>query len=307
MLSSPENQRLTHAVFAKLNPEDLERINDSFIEYKLGKEILGGSPFYTIPIKEIELTIKSTTTVPDEQMLLMLSHGEGIEPDVEAAKKYSERKERIDGYHKNMLESGLPFYTFLCPDTYQPLEFTKDDLNAAKYGVRNKESGELERRPIPFSKMDSPETKWGEFQKEIKEIFAKYAITDAEVHILGSAGTGFSGNPKKPFKAWTHKSDLDCAIFSKQLSLRCAKSNIAVNTIIVQGDQYTVYKNKTDTGSSQSGFHDTTLGKELERVQQKWSSMLYEKYTDVQAKGDEVDIKVNIGTVPFASTIRFKV
>ena len=308
-LNSPANEGVTHAVFTTLKKDDLQQINQSFAHYGLKEETFqGGIVFYTSSIDEIALTIKCPTTMPDEQYLLSVSHREGIEPDLKAAQKYSQRKEQIKDLHNTIFSfEELEFSTFPCPHTFEPLEFTRKDLEAAIYGIENVETGEIERRPIPFSKMDEPETKWSDFKEEINVIFKNYGIMDAEVHILGSAGTGFSGNPMKPFKAWTHKSDLDCAIFSKQLSLYCAKSEIAVNTKIVQGEKFTVYKNKVDTGSGGRGFHETFLGKELEALQRKWSDMLYEKYGDVKATGEEVDIKVNIGTDPFKSTIGFKV
>ncbi len=234
---------------------------------------------------------------PDEQLLLKIQT-EGIEmmskeEILESKKKFQERTKIVEEkqqaiYQKKYRGSTEDEYVQLAPFSSQKLELA---LNGTEI---------LGRIPLTFSCRENGILRWNEFCKDVKLVFAGSKYDDVTVQILGSGVHGFSRNPKKEPKNWSHNSDGDLAIFSKKLSLDCADQKVQVNHIIKLNGKYTCYKNEKDQLREGLGFHDTDIGKKLSDLEEKWSTELYGKE---RASGTDLDFKVNINPSPFSDAI----
>jgi hypothetical protein len=159
------------------------------------------------------------------------------------------------------------------------------------------------RVPLSFKSKEQ----YQEFQADLAEVFDKHGISDATVQQVGSATTGYRGNPLKDFGEWKDTSDNDFAVFSGQALVQAHANNTPVNKKIIQGGRYTVFKN---SAPKKSGFYKTPLGRDLDKLAKKWNKKIYGheegglqplKPGQKVAERDGFDFKLNTGVEPFAS------
>jgi len=102
---------------------------------------------------------------------------------------------------------------------------------------------------------------------------------------VGSACRGWSSNIDKPCEPWRPSSDADFAVFSQDAILQM--KGISQNKHIDgESDIYNIYKS-----SGPLGFYQrTALGKELQKVADKWNKILYGL-----VRIDGTDFKLNVG------------
>ncbi|WP_424103152.1 DUF4157 domain-containing protein [Moorena producens] len=151
------------------------------------------------------------------------------------------------------------------------------------------EGDEKGRVPLTFDK-----DQFREFQQDLKSVFESEGITDAVVQQVGSATTGFRGNPNKEFGPWKPTSDTDLAVFSNQALVQADKKKLEANQKIVQSGRYTVYKN----APKDKGFYTSPLGKKLAELALRWNHKIY---GDMIVDG--FDFKLNLSTQPFTRAI----
>ena len=170
-----------------------------------------------------------------------------------------------------------------------------------------------ERIPLSFT-----EEQWGRFKEQLAAVFEKHGITDATVQQVGSATTGWRGNPKKDHGPYNPDSDNDFAIFSAQAMQQAQANRTPLNKGIEQGGRFTVFKNKASDGR---GFYRTPLGQDLEQLAGDWNEELYQGHRTgglqpipegrrskreeegkvARRSRDGFDFKLNSTTEPFAS------
>jgi hypothetical protein len=148
-----------------------------------------------------------------------------------------------------------------------------------------------ERVPLTYGSVEQ----FHEFKAEVKAIFESEGITDATVVQLGSGTTGWSSAPGKTGKPWSTKSDVDFAIFSEQALAQAMQVDAPVNPKNQQDGLYTTLKNKP---IDKKGFYDTSLGKKLKVLSDKWNEKIF---GDKDAEG--FDFKLNLGTKAFDSAV----
>ncbi len=126
-----------------------------------------------------------------------------------------------------------------------------------------------------------------QFRKELQEELAAAGIKDAKVVQIGSATTGWQGNPHKiPPKFWQPTSDADFAIYSPKALEQAMDIGAPVNQKVIMNGKYSIVKNTTPEGT---GFSNTAAGERLDAFSKKWNKILYGK-EDV----DGVDFKLNL-------------
>lgn len=172
-----------------------------------------------------------------------------------------------DNYHRAMSgEDPLPEH------------ITKERLKLAHDGDDNGV-----RVPLNWESAEQFE----EFKKELVEELAAAGVTDAQVVQIGSATTGWQGNPHKiPPKHWQTTSDADFAIYSPQAMAQAKAIGAPPNKKVVMNGKYSIVKNGTAEGN---GFNDTPAGQRLEAFSRRWNKKLYG-----QEDVDGVDFKLNL-------------
>jgi type VI secretion system secreted protein VgrG len=175
--------------------------------------------------------------------------------------------------------------------------------NATKEQLKNAYEGDETGTRIPLSFKSKEQ--YQRFQKDLKAVFDKHGIDDATVQQVGSATSGYRGNPTKPFGPWKPESDNDFAVFSPKALAQAQQNNTPVNQKIVQGGRFTVFKNSASGGR---GFYKTPLGKDLQGLSKKWNKEIYgheggalqpKKEGQKRATRDGFDFKLNTSTEPF--------
>ena len=154
--------------------------------------------------------------------------------------------------------------------------------------------GDVDGVRVPLTFRDRAE--FEEFQRDLRDALKRGGVHDAVVQQVGSATTGFKGNPTKPFGPWRPDSDTDLAVFSQDARKQAMANNSPVNPKIVQNGNYTVFKNEIK-GTDQ-GFYKTPVGRELEALAVKWNIRVYG-----DASADGFDFKLNTTTKPFGKAI----
>jgi len=148
-----------------------------------------------------------------------------------------------------------------------------------------------DRVPLTFESRDQFE----QFKAALRAVFAKHGITDATVQQIGSATTGWRGNPDKPLVPWKPSSDANFVISSDEAMVQLFDIRAEVNRRIVQGGRYVFFKNRADGGR---GFYATPLGKDLQRLAREWTMKIH---------GDEnvdgFDFKMSLGDMPFPGAV----
>lgn len=163
---------------------------------------------------------------------------------------------------------------------------------------------------IPLTFRDS--NQFAAFRTELAAVFESEGITDATVVQIGSATTGWKGNPQKyldyktaggtdegwaDFAAWKPTSDTDFAVFSEQALVHAHRVNAPANS------KYGVFKNGQPAtegfpGSGQAGFYNSSLGQKLYRLAAKWNQ---EIYGTPEPFDGGFDFKLNMDTKPFTT------
>lgn len=263
-------------------------------------------------------------TQPVEQRLLATAHGHGValkkplKRDPELEQRFIERQETISKVQVELIATLGEGRIFRCPEYRDPVHFNYVAIQIAveghpKYGrvpltftlaavILGKEPTERDiRKGLAM---------WGQFREDVSNTLVRHGYTDADVSLLGSATTGFSGNPTKPLKAWTPNSDVDCAIFSTRLAGDFLEARGMVNEKIQMMGKLSVFKNAVPSEEDvYIGFHDLPVGKAFAQLQAVWTTRIFgppgtekpqigtRSVEIIQA--DEVDFKLNIGDRPF--------
>jgi hypothetical protein len=149
-----------------------------------------------------------------------------------------------------------------------------------------------QRVPLTFRNVEE----FVDFQTELQAVLRAHGITDATIQQLGSATTGWRGNPNKPIAPWKPTSDVDFAIFSEQALAQAHAHGVPVNKKITQGGRFTVLKNEVPGDGK--GFYDTPLGQDLAKLARTWNMRVY---GDENAEG--FDFKMNLSTKPFSRAV----
>lgn len=166
--------------------------------------------------------------------------------------------------------------------------------NATREQLKNAVEGDATGKRIPLTFKSKEQ--YAQFQKELREALARGGADDATVQQVGSATTGYRGNPTKEFGPWKPSSDSDFAVFSEKALAQARANNTPVNPKIVQNGEYTVFKNEVP-GTDQ-GFYNTPVGKQLDALAQRWNTEIYG-----DPKVDGFDFKLNTTTKPFNSAL----
>jgi len=263
-------------------------------------------------------------TRPVEQRLLATAHGQGValkkplERNPELEQRFIERQETISKVQVELIATLGRGRIFTCPEYRDPVHFNYIAIQIAVHG-----DPKYGRVPLTFTlakvilgkeptERDIREglAMWGQFREDVSNELVRYGYTDADVSLLGSATTGFSGNPTKPLKAWTPNSDVDCAIFSTRLAGDFLSRGGMVNEKIQMMGKLSVFKNAVPTDEPvYIGFHDLPVGRAFAQLQEVWTTRIFgEPGTPKPQIGtrsveiiqpDEVDFKLNIGDRPF--------
>jgi hypothetical protein len=205
-------------------------------------------------------------------------------------KDYASRKKKVNDLYEAAMKN---------PDVL-PKGITTDQLRLAVKG--DPVTGQ--RVPPNFSvkngklstDINQAKKQFADFQADLKKIFDEEGITDAKVVQLGSGTSGWSTAPGKTGKPWSPKSDVDFAIFSDEALAQAKRQGAGINPKNMQAGKYTTIKNKNPGGT---GFHKTSLGKKLRKLELKWNEKIYGD-TDV----DGFDFKLNLQTdKPFKSAV----
>ncbi len=167
---------------------------------------------------------------------------------------------------------------------------SRPDVTAERLKLAVEGNANGDRIPLNYK----TEEQYRVFQAELQEVFVRNGITDAVVQQLGSATTGWRGNPAKDIKPWSTKSDSDFAIFSEQALVQAQELGVPVNEKIKQGGKFTVLKNECGPG----GCYDTPLGQDLKRLARKWNQLIYG-----DPNFDGFDFKLNLTAKPFGRAV----
>lgn len=111
-----------------------------------------------------------------------------------------------------------------------------------------------------------------EFRAELSKILAQEGITDATIVQLGSATSGWKGNPGKPIGPWKPTSDADIDIFSPQAIAQARAHGCPINPLLTQHGRFLFFEHHTPMNT---GFYDTPLGIRLEALARQWNRRIY--------------------------------
>lgn len=292
-----ENSRGAHAVVGILSPALVDQIFAEPRKYGFEKEENDKRLYKKVdpPIQQVFSLPRNEYT--DDQLLLKKEH-EGAKPlsNEEVAKARQEFNLRLIDV-KNQ-QKGIQI---------QPYHMKKNDLNREeipfnypKLLLAIEGDKKLGRIPLTFSCRENGVALWNEFCKDVKEIVEHSRYDDIKVQIIGSGVHGFTRNPTKKLKGWDFGSDGDFAIFSKKISVECAKEGVQVNQAIQLNGKFMVYKNERDADKEGIGFHDMPIGKRFRALQEKWSEKLFGAERSI---GKDIDFKMNINPKPFNDAI----
>jgi hypothetical protein len=207
----------------------------------------------------------------------------------EEQRKFAERRKLIEWLY-NQTQQGMRKHRSATP---------------AQLKKANEGDGDGENRvPLQFGTRNDGDAMFARFKSELGAIFESNGITDATVQAIGSGTMGWKGNPHKevnPNKRgkeggeWMPTSDMDFAIFSRQMLHMAMTGGAVVNKKIQMAGKYTVFKNEAPGGH---GVDDTPVGKLLKAFSRKWNKEIYGA-EDV----DGVDFKLNTTTKPFSGAL----
>lgn len=260
----------------------------------------------------MEIEVAEEEVPPKQQQLLAIEYGAGVEADkplerdYELEARFSERHQEIVALQVIVIgelgQGSIP----RCPKYKDPVQFNHIAIIIAVEGHR-----QYGRVPLTFSLareclMEGLEL-WAHFRGDVSNTLVGHGYVDADVSVLGSGVSGYSGNPNKDLKAWTRNSDTDCAIFSTSLAAEAAERGVAVNPKIYMLGRYTVFKN--GAAGVQAGFESLPVGQAFKALQLRWTRELYGEPGEYKPQlpgreleiieESEVDFKLNIGDRPF--------
>lgn len=260
----------------------------------------------------MEIEVAEEEVPPKQQQLLAIEYGAGVEAkeplerDYELEARFSERHREI--VHLQVIVIGELGQGTIprCPKYNDPVQFTHIAMIIAVEG-----HPQYGRVPLTFSlakeRLEEGLELWAHFRGDVSNTLVGHGYVDADVSVLGSGVSGYSGNPNKDLKAWTRNSDTDCAIFSTSLAAEAAERGVAVNPKIRMLGRFTVFKN--GAAGVQAGFESLPVGQAFKALQLRWTQALYGNPGDYKPKlpgreleiieESEVDFKLNIGDRPF--------
>jgi hypothetical protein len=127
-----------------------------------------------------------------------------------------------------------------------------------------------ERLPLTFS--DVP--MYREFQSELRAVFVSEGITDASVHQIGAATTGWETDPNKPLAPWTTLMAAEFVVFSRQSLIQAMHLDVRADRTLVWQGQYVLLLSEAE---GQLAFYDTSVGRKLAALASRWSERLHEQ------------------------------
>ncbi|MGE0198387.1 MAG: hypothetical protein AB7S94_06475 [Simkaniaceae bacterium] len=260
----------------------------------------------------MEIEVAEEGSLPKQQRLLAIEYGAGVESE-KSLQRDRDLEQRFSERHLQIVELQIIVIDELgqgsiprCPKYKDPVQFNHIAIIIAVEGHR-----QYGRVPLTFSLareclMEGLEL-WAHFRGDVSNTLVGHGYVDADVSVLGSGVSGYSGNPNKDLKAWTRNSDTDCAIFSTSLAAEAAERGVAVNPKIYMLGRYTVFKN--GAAGVQAGFESLPVGQAFKALQLRWTRELYGEPGEYKPQlpgreleiieESEVDFKLNIGDRPF--------